>query len=71
VNVEKFWRLDSPSMCRDFLKYVCIGLEGAKIEYLQQADGKRLSIDEATDEQVMELVQEIAEAIGRKPRGGK
>ena len=64
--VEQFWNLSSPKMCRDFLKQVRIGPTGAQIKELTQADGKTVSLDEATDEQVLQVANEIAEAIGKK-----
>jgi hypothetical protein len=63
-NITKVWKLNSPSMCRDFLKQVRIGKEGNQITYLQQADGKQVSIDEASDQQVLQVANELAEAIG-------
>lgn len=62
----KFWKLDSPSMCRDFLKSVRHTDWPDGISYLQTASGKRLSIDEASDEQVMEVAGWFAEAMRRK-----
>jgi hypothetical protein len=66
-NVEKFWRLDSPAMCRDFLKSVRMGPKGSKITELTQADGKVLSIDEASDAQVLELANDLADAMKQRP----
>lgn len=67
-NLDKFWRLDSPSMCRDFLKSIRMGPWGGRIEYLQQADGKQISIDDATDEQVLQVAREFAEAFGSRKK---
>lgn len=69
MSIEKFWKLDSPSMCRDFLKQVRHGQPpGKTIEYLETESGRRVSIDEASDEQVMQIANDIAESIGaRKP----
>ena len=50
-------------MCRDFLKQVRIGPRGAAITELTQADGKVLTIDEASDEQVTQVANELAEAM--------
>lgn len=66
MSVDKFWKLDSPSMCRDFLKQVRGGPDGTPLTYLETESGKRLSIDEASDEQVMEAARWIAEAIEKK-----
>jgi hypothetical protein len=62
-NVTKFWKLDSPKACRDFLKNVRIGEEGIQITELTQADGKVVSIDEASDEAIVLLVNEMASAM--------
>lgn len=63
-ETTKFWKLDSPQMCRDFLKSVRVGdPPGARVEFLGQADGKQISIDEATDQQVMEAAAMVADAI--------
>ncbi len=65
----QFWNLNSPKMCRDFLKQVRIGPGGAQITQLTQADGKVISIDEASDEQVIELCKDFSDALGkRKPK---
>lgn len=63
MSVEYFWNLSSPKMCRDFLKQVRIGPKGARITQLTQGDGKVITIDEATDEQVLQLCEEFAEAM--------
>jgi hypothetical protein len=63
VSVHKMWNLSSPKMCRDFLKNVRFGPEGSSITYLQQADGNQVSIDDATDEQVLQIAAELAEAF--------
>ncbi len=60
-NLEQFWRLNSPSMCRDFLKQ--IRLDGKEITVLTQADGKNVSIDEAADEAIMDLARELAHSM--------
>lgn len=61
--MTKFWKLDSPKMCRDFLKSVRIGPDENKIEFLEQEDGKRITLDDASDDQIMQVAAEIAEAI--------
>jgi hypothetical protein len=66
MTVDHFWMLDSPSMRRDFLKKVRLGEVGAKITFLRQADGKEVSVDEASDEQVLQVANEIALALERK-----
>jgi hypothetical protein len=64
VSVTQVWKLDSPKMCRDFLKRVRFG-EGKHITHLTQADGKEVSLDDASDEQLLQVANEIAEAIGK------
>lgn len=63
MSVDKFWDLSSPKMCRDFLKSVRIGPEGNRITELTQADGKVVSIDEASDDAIVALVTDLAEAM--------
>ena len=65
----KFWNLNSPKMCRDFLKSLRFGPpdkpdEAGKITHFDLEDGKRVSIDDATDEQVIDYANQIAEMIG-------
>lgn len=67
-NVEQLWDLSSPKMCRDFLKKVRIGPQGASIEFLQQEDGTKFSIEEASDEQILQVANEIAEALKSMPK---
>lgn len=59
--MKQTWDLNSGPDCRDFLKALVLG-GGARITFLQQADGRKVSIDEASDAQVMGVVQELAEA---------
>ena len=65
MKMTQVWKLNSPKMCRDFLKQVQIGPAGSKITFLTQADGKQISLDEATDEQVMQVANELADALGK------
>lgn len=64
--MEKFWKLNSPKMCRDFLKSLRFGPQGSAITELTQADGKTISVDDATDEQVLQVANELAEAMGKR-----
>lgn len=67
-GVESRWDLSNPAHCRDFLKALRFDngtKEGSKITTLRQADGKEVTIDEASDEQVLELVNEFAQAMER------
>lgn len=68
-NVSQFWDLSKPKMCRHFLKNLRIGPEGAKIEFLQTEDGGKISIDEATDEQILQVANDIAEAMEMAKQG--
>lgn len=65
MNVQKFWDLSSPKMCRDFLKEVRFGdkKNPSRIEYFQTESGKQISIDEASDEQILEIAKDFAEAM--------
>lgn len=51
-------------MCRDFIRSVRVGPKGFKITFLQQSDGKQIPLDDASDEQVLQIANEIADAIG-------
>lgn len=57
-------------MCRDFLKQVRFGEEGSAITKLTQADGKTVSIDDATDEQVLQVAGELAKTFSKAGRQG-
>lgn len=65
-NVTHYWDLSNPKQCRNFLKEVRIGKEGAKITYLQQADGTEVSLDDASDDQILDVANQIAEAMNSK-----
>jgi hypothetical protein len=60
-NIE--WNLSDPVQARDFLKNVRMGEQGNQITYLQQEDGTRVSIDDASDEQVFQVVEMVAKAM--------
>ena len=49
------WDLSDLDQVRDFFKQVRFGENGSKVTHFEQADGKRITIDEATDEQLLEL----------------
>lgn len=66
-NVTKFWRLDSPSQCRDFIKSA--RLDGKQITTLTTESGKEISVDDASDEQVMEVAGWMAKAIEKAKKG--
>lgn len=61
-KVEKFWKLDSPMMCRDFLRQIR-GPNGQKILFLSLANGTDITLDQASDEQIMQAANDIAAAI--------
>lgn len=67
-GVTQFWDLSSPKMCRDFLKNVRMGDPNnpSRITYFQTVSGDQISIDEASDEQVLEVAKQIAEAVERR-----
>lgn len=72
----QFWNLNSPKMCRDFLKQLHFGPpdkpeQCGKITHFDLEDGRRVSIEEATDEQVVDYANQIAEMIGAKVRKRK
>lgn len=58
------WDLSNPRMARDFLKNLRIGPDKAAIEFLVNDKGENISIDDATDEQILYVVSQIAEAAG-------
>lgn len=64
----KFWKLDSPKMCRDFLKSLRFGPpdkpeEAKRITHFDLHDGRRVSVYEATDKEVVDFANQIAEMI--------
>ena len=67
-GIETRWNLNNPAHCRDFLKALRFDngtKKGSKVVDLKQADGKTVTIDEASDEAIIELVNEIAQAMER------
>lgn len=67
MNTTRIWKLDSPKMCRDFLEHVRTP-DGNKIEWFEQADGKRIPIADASDSQIMQVASDIAAAIEMSKR---
>jgi hypothetical protein len=61
-EVTKIWKLDSPAMCRDFLKSLrwMENGEERRITWLGTASGKQIPIDEASDEQVMQIANDLS-----------
>lgn len=64
----QFWDLSKPAMCRDFLKQVRIGPNESRITFLTDATGRQMSIDDASDEQILQITNDIASAIGPHKR---
>ncbi len=61
--------LSKPADCRAWLRELRVGPMNSQIEYVFAEDGTKLTLDEASDEQVMELAQSIAE--GAMARGNQ
>lgn len=58
------WDFSDPRECRKFLKSVRFGgPKGAQILYLTTTENKNVSIDEATDEQILDAVRQVCEKI--------
>jgi len=59
--------IDSPAKCREFIRSIRIGKgrDARKIEFLVQADGKQVTIDEASDWAVEQLAMELADALNK------
>lgn len=66
-NLTQFWDLSKPKMARDFLMNLHLG--GSRVTGVELADGTWLEFKDATDEQIMDFAQQIAEMIGERPRG--
>lgn len=68
-NVEHFWNLSSPKMCRDFLKKAFIKNKetGEIMDFTKIVNefGEEYSIDDAPDEAVLQVAQEIATFMQR------
>ena len=62
-GIENRWNLSNPAHCRDFLKALRMGENGSAITQLKQADGTWVSIDDAADEAIVDLVRELAQAM--------
>lgn len=68
-KVQHFWDLTSPKMCRDFLKNAHAKNEqGQTVDFTSIVDenGKTYSIDEAPDEAVIDVANQIAQALGKR-----
>lgn len=57
------WDLSDPVQCRDFLKKLRVGPNGEACTHVYLADGTELTIDEASDEQIVTLCTEMAETV--------
>jgi hypothetical protein len=55
---QPVWNLSDPAQARHWLK--ALRIRGKPIEFLEQADGGRISIDDASDEQVLRICHEMA-----------
>lgn len=62
-------RLETAEECRAFLKRLRIGPDSLPIEWVELTSGKRLSLDEAPDEAVMEFAHDMAHAAELAQRG--
>lgn len=58
-SYHREWNLDNPSEARQFLKELRFGDQGARIKYLKDANGRDIKIDDASDEQVLQVVKEL------------
>lgn len=70
-NIQKFWNLSSPKMCRDFLKNAYLkNSEGQTMGFTKIMDenGKEYSIDEAPDEAVLQIANDIVAALGHRKK---
>lgn len=66
-SIIQFWKLDNPDHCRAFLKQA--HLDGKPITTLTTESGKDISIDEASDEQVMEVAKWFSDAMKSTKKG--
>lgn len=60
--------LDTPAKCREFIKSARFPSDSGKenfITFLEQADGTRVSIDDASDAQIKQVASELAEALNK------
>ncbi len=55
------FNLSKPADCRAFLREMRFGPMNSQIEFVYTEDGEELTLDQASDEQVMELANSIAE----------
>jgi len=63
MSSGKQWDLRKASDCRDFLRCLRFGTERKRIEFLEQLDGREVSIDDATDDQVLQIAAQLAGAV--------
>lgn len=65
------WDLSDPKQARDFLKNVQFGdrKNPGFIKYLKTVEGTEISIDDASDEQVFQVVNMIANAMSESEKG--
>lgn len=56
---QKEWNLERPSEAREFLRQVRIGPAKARIKFLRDEHGQDISLDDASDTQVLQTVREM------------
>lgn len=64
----KYWNLSDATDARDFLKSLRLGPKQAAITFLQTESGAQIKIEDASDQQILGLVSQIAkmmEDVGR------
>lgn len=61
---KKTWKLSDPLQARDWLKHLRI--KGAKIDFVELANGTQLTIDECSDAQIVNFCEEFSLAMAGK-----
>lgn len=60
------YNLDNPHEARIFCKKVRV-LDGCEISFIVRSDGSHVTLDEATDHEILKLASELSLCIGGMP----
>jgi hypothetical protein len=67
-EVTTMYNLDRPAGARKFLREIRFGATGDHIDKLVTNDGRQVSIDEATDKEVVVYAKQLSESLGINAR---
>jgi hypothetical protein len=69
AKVTRIIHVTNPKQARDFLRSLR-GPNGQEVTHVFMADGRKLALDDAPDQAVLDLAHEMARAIGKANQNG-